>query len=387
MKLDLRKAYDSVSWKSLLQIMDALKFPNKFIDWIRFCVTSAAYSVLLDDDLIVACRGDLPSIDCVLAGLNHFKQTTSLQLNYDKSQVYVGGVSDTILESILHKTNMSLGSFPFRYLGAPISDSRISEKECDKLVEKMSLKITSWATKHLSYAGRTKLINSVLYGIANFWSRIFVLPNSVMRKVMALCRNFLWSSGPVHRRCPLIKWEEVCLPKQEGGLGLKNLLFWNQACSMKLLWDIANKKDSLWVRWVHSKYLKQGTIWECNVKNDDCYYWKKLIQNRRLFVGMNTANGYTVKEGYNWLKGIRMKVDWAEVVWSRWLIPLRNWRRRWSWEEAGNRNGAWLHTLQHVAILSGRLETRRFIRAKESRRNLHFGVLVKLLVYHLRVKG
>ncbi|VFQ93364.1 unnamed protein product [Cuscuta campestris] len=210
------------------------------------CIAPVTEEEIKRYDLIVACRGDLPSIDCVLAaGLNHFKQTTR----------------------------------------------------------------------------RTKLINSVLYGIADFWSRIFVLPNSVMRKVMALCRNFLWSSGPVHRRCPLIKWEEVCLPKQEGGLGLKNLLFWNQACSMKLLWDIANKKDSLWVRWVHSKYLKQGTIWECNVKNDDCYYWKKLIQNRRLFVGMNTANGYTVKEGYNRLKGIRMKVDWAEVVWSRWSVP------------------------------------------------------------------
>ncbi|VFQ83384.1 unnamed protein product [Cuscuta campestris] len=36
---------------------------------------------------------------------------------------------------------------------------------------------------------------------------------------------------------------------------------------------------------------------------------------------MNTANGYTVKDGYNWLKGVREKVDWAKVVWSRWSLP------------------------------------------------------------------
>ncbi|VFQ83678.1 unnamed protein product [Cuscuta campestris] len=137
---------------------------------------------------------------------------------------------------------------------------RIGEKECDLLVEKLTTKISSWVTKHLSYAGRVRLINSVLYGVVFFCSRIFLLPNKVMKKIMALCRNFLWSSTPDYKKCPLISWDDVCLPKQEGGLGLKNLLLWNQACTMKLMWDVAKKKDSLWVKWVHGRYLKHCTI-------------------------------------------------------------------------------------------------------------------------------
>ncbi|VFQ77236.1 unnamed protein product [Cuscuta campestris] len=171
------KAYDSVSWKGLFQIMEALKFPKKFVTWIQFCVTSAAYSIRIDgevfghfkggkglrqgdpvspllftlvmeyltiafsfysnndrfkfhprckalklinivfaDDLIVACKAEVESIECFLSSLRHFKNTMGLVLNYDKSQVFLGGDSNDIHKEILKRTRMSKGAFPFRYL-------------------------------------------------------------------------------------------------------------------------------------------------------------------------------------------------------------------------------------------------------------------------------
>ncbi|VFQ86129.1 unnamed protein product [Cuscuta campestris] len=219
------------------------------------------------------------------------------------------------------RTGMAKGAFPFRYLGGPITASRISERDCDVLVDKLTKQITSWTTKNLSYAGRAKLINTVLYGIISFWSRIFLIPNKVMKKIMALCRNYLWSSSPEYKKCPLINWEEVCLPKQEGGLGLKNLLKWNQASIMRLIWDIASKKDTLWVKWIHTKYLKGATVWEYSPKQDDCYYWKKMLQNRKLFQGMTTMTSYDSKIGYDWLIGMHTRVDWRDLVWNKWSIP------------------------------------------------------------------
>ncbi|VFQ75989.1 unnamed protein product [Cuscuta campestris] len=285
------------------------------------CKSLKLVNIVFADDLIVACKAEPQSIECILASLKEFKETTGLMLNYDKSQVYLGGVSEDESQSIIERTNMSRGTFPFRYLGGPISASRISERECDKLVEKLTTQITSWTTKHLSYAGRARLINTVLYGVIFFWCRIFLLPDNVMKKIMALYRNFLWSSTPDYKKCPLVSWDEVCLPKQEGGLGLKNLLKWNQACLMKLLWDIANKKDTLWVKWIHNKYLKGSSVWDYTTKPDDCYYWKKLVQTRCLFMGMNMTSCYTVKEGYNWLVGSNPKVEWFDMVWNKWTIP------------------------------------------------------------------
>lgn len=40
----------------------------------------------------------------------------------------------------------------------------------------------------------------------------------------------------------LVSWETVCLPKACGGLNLKNLVTWNKAALLKLLWDLEKKK-------------------------------------------------------------------------------------------------------------------------------------------------
>ncbi|VFQ80126.1 unnamed protein product [Cuscuta campestris] len=66
--------------------------------------------------------------------------------------------------------------------------------------------------------------------------------------VVEQSRNFLWGASPMYRKCPLVAWDEVCQPKRNGGLGLINLIHWNKACAMQLIWDIANKKDILWVQ-------------------------------------------------------------------------------------------------------------------------------------------
>lgn len=45
-----------------------------------------------------------------------------------------------------------------------------------------------------------------------------------------------------------VGWRNMCKPKQQGGLGLKDLSVWNKAMIMKHLWHVAMDKDSLWVK-------------------------------------------------------------------------------------------------------------------------------------------
>jgi len=47
-KVDISKAYDSVSWKYLFELLMGLGFPSKFRNWIEECVTTPSYSLLIN---------------------------------------------------------------------------------------------------------------------------------------------------------------------------------------------------------------------------------------------------------------------------------------------------------------------------------------------------
>ena len=47
-KVDLRKAYDSIEWSFLQCMLSELGFPSQFITWIMECVTTVSYSILLN---------------------------------------------------------------------------------------------------------------------------------------------------------------------------------------------------------------------------------------------------------------------------------------------------------------------------------------------------
>ena len=99
-----------------------------------------------------------------------------------------------------------------------------------------------------------------------------MLPQAVIDKVNKLCRNFLWGGEGEYRREPYVSWDAVCLPRKKGGLGIKNLDKWNVASIAKLVWAISLKKDILWVRWVHGRYIKGRDWWGCTPKGDTSWY-------------------------------------------------------------------------------------------------------------------
>lgn len=76
-------------------------------------------------------------------------------------------------------------------------------------------------------------------------------------RIERMCRVFLWGS-----KVGRVAWRQLCLPKEEGGLGLLDLRTWIKALLEKTLWNIHTKQDTLWVKWVNEFFLRDCPIWE-----------------------------------------------------------------------------------------------------------------------------
>lgn len=124
---------------------------------------------------------------------------------------------------------------PFRYLGMPISSQRLKVAGCELLTEKIISKIRTWGPRNMSYVARATLINAVLLNLHSYWVFIFVIPKTVLKKIISICRNFLWDGKVISNRSPPIAWDDMCRHKNEGGLGIRTCINWNVAAIGKLV--------------------------------------------------------------------------------------------------------------------------------------------------------
>ena len=89
----------------------------------------------------------------------------------------------------------------------------------------------------------------------------------------------------------LVRWETVCFPRSEGGIGLHRVNEFNEACLLKLDWS-ASSIDSLWANWFCVRYFRGHCIGHPRNQRGGSCIWKSLrsftplIQrNRRWVVG------------------------------------------------------------------------------------------------------
>ncbi|XP_062103730.1 uncharacterized protein LOC133814836 [Humulus lupulus] len=284
MKIDLSKAYDSIDWDFLENLLNALCFPSRFIRWImhfRFhpmCKSLNLVNLCFADDLLIFCKATTQSVQIIHRALAEFKMALGLSINHNKSHIYFGGLSEVAKAPALNCTNLIEGSFPLKYFEVPLRPTKCKASEYDIIPKKIRLRLNTWATRNLSYAGRTQLVQSVLLGIQNYWMSIFLLPQSVVRDIDRLCINFLWGEKGSRSKFHLSSWEFVCRPKAYGGLGFREGPAWNKILLAKFIWAISSKQDQLWVKWVNNIYLKGSQLWDYILKQDVSWYWRKLIK-------------------------------------------------------------------------------------------------------------
>nr|GEU35497.1 hypothetical protein [Tanacetum cinerariifolium] len=211
-KVDIQKAYDTVDWKFLKEILIGFGFhpwkrglrqgnpmsPYLFtlvmevltlmlhrrahdsdFTYRRYCSKLNIINLCFADDLFLS-HGDVEYARVIMNTLEEFKYASGLTPSLPKSTAYFCNVLNHVKLDILQILPFEEGKLPVKYLGVPWVPFRLLHRVCMELMEKVKRRINDWKNKLLSLAGKAQLIRSVLGSTHVYWALVFILPSTLM---------------------------------------------------------------------------------------------------------------------------------------------------------------------------------------------------------------
>lgn len=100
----------------------------------------------------------------------------------------------------------------------PLSSSSLKRSDFNNLIDEVKKRLNDWSGRLLTLSGRLEPIKTVIHSTIFFWMQLCQMPKNVIDHIEKICANFFWQ-GRKH----LVGWNKICMPKEEGGMGLRNL--------------------------------------------------------------------------------------------------------------------------------------------------------------------
>ncbi|WVZ94077.1 hypothetical protein U9M48_040016 [Paspalum notatum var. saurae] len=254
LKVDIARAFDSVSWPFLLELLQHLGFPRRWRDWISLLLQTSSTKILLNgnpghricharglrqgdplspmlfvlvmdvlnalircadadgmfsclaslyaDDLVIIVRPTQQDLLTLRSILEMFAGCSGLCLNLNKCSATPIRCSDEELAQVqINTISLYLPRRSVEYQETPALEQG--------LIDKFTMCIPQWKGQLLSVAGRTVLVKSTLSAIPVHVSIVSCLSGWVIHAIDRLRHSFLWS-GWVHKlppqEFPFIDW-------------------------------------------------------------------------------------------------------------------------------------------------------------------------------------
>ena len=127
--------------------------------------------------------------------------------------------------------------FPTKYLGLPLTSTRLRRIDFQPLVDKAVSKLTVWNGKNINHAGRSTLVEAVLTSRAVYCLTSLRAPKARLKEIDNLRKSFLWagSNKLTGGKCR-VNWPRSTRPTESGGLGILHLGKFARALHLKWLW-------------------------------------------------------------------------------------------------------------------------------------------------------
>ncbi|XP_045810964.1 uncharacterized protein LOC123905409 [Trifolium pratense] len=176
------------------------------------------------DDTIIMGEGSLENFWTIKSMLRGFELVSGLKINFVKSKLYGFNVDARLLEAEASFLACNTTTIPFKFLGISVGANPRRRETWKLVVEAMTKCLNSWA------------------------------PCCVLKSIEKIQRNFLWGGGADERKVCWVKWDQICLPKEKGGLGVKNLELFNLALLSKWKWRFLNHDNAIWADLLRYRY-------------------------------------------------------------------------------------------------------------------------------------
>lgn len=119
-------------------------------------------------------------------------------------------------------------------------------------------------------------------------------------------------------------WKQACLPKSQGGLGLRDLSIWNECLMCKHLWNLARNKESLWVKWINVIRLRGKSIWEVKLMVESSCGWKQMfLRSKRDHVFKKIGDGMGTFLWYDVWNDIGPLNKWIDMELMLLMVLMR----------------------------------------------------------------
>jgi hypothetical protein len=234
-----------------------------------------------------------------------FEWLSGLKINYQKSEAFIFGKNEDESRRIANMMNCKMGELPMTYLGNPLSDTKLGMRGFFDISKKIAKRIPPWKGKHMSLGGRLILSNSCLASLPTYVMGFYLLPQGNHRKMDYIRSRFFWRGVGARdaSKYHMVRWDAVCRPMDLSGLGIINTQTFNECLIVKWIWKMYHQIESLWVRLLKAKYMKDEDFF----KSKDAHgsqFWKGLYKVKHHFKwGPSTKWGMRLEHNFEMMFG------------------------------------------------------------------------------------
>ncbi|GJW93796.1 RNA-directed DNA polymerase, eukaryota, partial [Tanacetum coccineum] len=261
-KVDFEKAYDSVRWDFLDDVLRKFGFGDKWCKWIQCCLRSSRGSIMVNgspteefqfgkglkqgdplspflfilimeslhisfqrivdaglfkgikigggmvnlshlfyaDDAVFVGQWCDSNITTLVHVLECFHKVSGLRINMCKSKIMGVNVEGEMVNRAAGKLGCLVLKTPFLYLGSMVGGNMFRKAMWNDIMERVKKRLSKWKMQMLSIGGRLTLVKSVLGSMPIFYFSIFKVPMGVLRELENIRKHFFKAKSVIVKK-------------------------------------------------------------------------------------------------------------------------------------------------------------------------------------------